>query len=142
MSAVRRPLRQHLKPFLGCKCHFSGRVRKFGRVCCSYRNGEPTVCLRNVLLYLPDGEMAHIGHVWTYAGKTIAALNPRVGDWISFDAWVYEYRKADGFDYGISRLSNLDLLSAGRGPSFVDHLSMLSLPTKSVTDRLEVPCAA
>lgn len=142
MSTVRRPLRQHLKPFLACKRHFSGRVRKFGRVCLPYRKGVPTICLRNVLLYLPDGEMAHIGHVWVHAGKTIAAFDPRVGDWISFDARVYEYHKADGFDYGICRLSNLDLLSAGRGPSFEDHLSMLMLSGEHTTYEVGVPCTA
>lgn len=129
-------------PFLGRKASFSGRVRKFGRFCTTYRRGVATVCLRNVVLYHPDGEMVHIGHVWAPAGAIVAAFNPRIGDWISFNAWVHEYHKADGFDYGICRLSNLDLMSAGRGPGFADHLSKLSLSGKFITDRLEVPCAA
>jgi hypothetical protein len=146
MNEVRRPLRRHLVPFLGCKCQFSGRVREFGHFCTTYRKGEPTVCLRNVILYIPDGEMAPIGHVWSPAGKTVAAFNPRVGDWIAFNAWVREYRKVDvktgeaWFDYSIGRLSNLDLTSAVKGPSFADHLSMLS--GKFITDRSVVPCIA
>ena len=129
-------------PFLGRKASFSGRVRKFGRINTRYRRGVATVCLRNVVLYHSDGGSADIGHVWAPTGAIVAAFNPRIGDWISFNAWVHEYHKAGGFDYGICRLSNLDLMSAGKGPSFADHLSKLSLSTESDMSWLEVSCYA
>ena len=111
-------MRRQLQPFLGCKYLFSAEVEAFGLRKVPYSGEMPTVCLRDVLLYVPGSVIVPIDHVWVYAGKTFAKFNPSVGDRIGFNAWVREYYKyncrrgEERLDYCINRLSNFDLVSS------------------------------
>lgn len=111
-------MRSQLQPFLGCKYLFSATVDSFGLRKVPYRGAEPTVCLRDLLLHVPNSVIVPIDHVWANVGKRFARFNPQKGDRICFNAWVREYYKynrntgEERLDYCIDRLSNFDLVSS------------------------------
>jgi len=135
-------MRSQLQPFLGCKCSFSATVDAFGLRKVPYRGAEPTICLRDVLLYAGSFAVP-VDHVWAFVGKTIARFNPAKGDRITFYAWVREYTKLnkntgeEKIDYCIDRLSALALVKSNGGPDFVTFWRMMRNSNKFISDALD-----
>jgi len=115
-------MRSQLMPFLGCKYRFSGTVKRFGMKNMPYSGRAPTLMLKGLVLH--TSIEVPVDHAWATVGKRLADFNPRIGDVVSFNAWVREYHKFDRnqddwkLDYCINRLSGLELLEAGDGETF------------------------
>lgn len=135
-------MRHQLQPFLGYKYPFSATVDAFGLRKVPYRGDEPTICLRDVLLYAGSFAVP-VDHVWAYVGKTIARFNPAKGDEITFYAWVREYTKLnkntgeEKLDYCIDRLSALALVKSNGGPDFVTFWGLMRNSSKFISNALD-----
>ncbi|RJE46824.1 hypothetical protein A7K50_12430 [Dehalobacter sp. MCB1] len=135
-------MRSQLQPFLGCKYPFSATVDAFGLRKVPYRGDEPTICLRDVLLYAGSFAVP-VDHIWAYVGKSIARFNPRKGDRISFNAWVREYTKLnkntgeEKIDYCIDRLSAFSLIKNNGGPDFMTFWGLMRNSSKFISDALD-----
>lgn len=118
-------MRQQLQPFLGEKYPFTGRVRKFGLRHSHIRGDEPTLMLKDAILY--SSIAVPVDHVWLPIGKKFCKFDPRIGDLISFTGWVRQYYKIDphkakrSIDYDVRQVGRLLLIERGNGIDFQSY---------------------
>ncbi len=137
-------MRYQLQPFLGCKQLFTARIARFGLRHQVYRGAEPTLMLKDLVLYIGSAEIP-VDHVWVSTGKKLARLNPRIGDRLQFYARIRTYHKylhatgRENTDYCIAMLSSIERLEAGQGEDFATYWGRLKASRKFITDKIEVP---
>lgn len=139
-------MRKELEPFENQKINLKGTIERFG-LKSAYRGGDlPTLLLKDIKLSTKSGNMT-IDHLWINVGKTIAHVNPRIGNSISFSAWVRGYFKGyfnprqgelgEGFELGINRISAIRTIETGDGKQFKDFWLLIKASGKFVTKKLD-----
>ncbi len=84
-------MRENLKPYIGKRTRFTGKVDRFGTKSGWEGRSIKTVCLNDIKS--PEGKIV-TDHLWLKIGKQLEALQLQVGDLVCFHA------RADYYETG------------------------------------------
>ena len=116
-------MRKHLKPLADKKPHhFTATVQDFGRKYGCY-GGSETLLLTDIA---DDNNKTVATHIWLNYDGDLSKLNLTQETKISFQAYVSVYKKTHAIDYGLFKISNIQIVNNDNSDIHYTTLDSLS----------------